>query len=76
MVKAQQSFLKQSVINARTKESAKVLAKSVITSNLVKTAVYGSDANWGRILCALGYSGEEFDPEVVDLTIESAAGSL
>lgn len=64
------------VINARTKESAKVLAKSVITSNLVKTAVYGSDANWGRILCALGYSGEEFDPEVVDLTIESAAGSL
>lgn len=50
-------------------EAAKQLSKSVITSNLVKTAVYGSDANWGRILCALGYAGVEFDPEKVDLTI-------
>ena len=59
------------VLNAKTKEDAILLSKSVITSNLVKTAVYGSDANWGRIICALGYSGVEFDPEIVDLYIES-----
>ena len=64
------------VVKAQTKEQAKVLAKSVITSNLTKAAVFGRDANWGRILCALGYSGEQFDPEKVDLCIESAAGSL
>lgn len=64
------------VINAKTKEEAVILSKSVITSNLVKTAVYGSDANWGRILCALGYSGVEFDPEVVDLYIESEGTRL
>lgn len=58
------------VIRARNEDEAVILAKSVITSNLVKTAVYGSDANWGRILCALGYSGVEFDPEQVDLFIE------
>lgn len=59
------------VLNAKTKEEARILSKSVITSNLVKTAVYGSDANWGRIICALGYSGVDFDPEIVDLYIES-----
>ena len=48
----------------------------MITSNLVKTAVYGNDANWGRIICALGYSGVEFDPEIIDLYIESSAGKL
>lgn len=64
-------LLETTVLNAKTKEDAVVLSKSVITSNLVKTAVYGSDANWGRILCALGYSGVDFDPEVVDLYIES-----
>ena len=64
------------VVNAQTKEQAAVFAKSVITSNLTKAAVFGRDANWGRILCALGYSGEQFDPEKVDLCIESAAGSL
>ncbi|MCR5793158.1 MAG: bifunctional glutamate N-acetyltransferase/amino-acid acetyltransferase ArgJ [Lachnospiraceae bacterium] len=57
------------VMGAKTKEKAKILAKSVITSNLVKTAIYGSDANWGRILCALGYAGVDFDPENVDLYI-------
>lgn len=60
------------VINAASEQDAITLAKSVITSNLVKTAVYGSDANWGRILCALGYSGVDFDPEKTDLYIESA----
>lgn len=64
------------VIHAKTKEAAVCLAKSVITSSLTKAAVYGSDANWGRILCALGYSGETFDPYKVDITITGAAGTL
>ncbi len=61
---------------ADTKEHAITIAKSVITSNLVKTAVCGNDANWGRILCAMGYSGVEFDPEIVDLSIKSKSGEL
>lgn len=64
------------VIHAKTKEAAVCLAKSVITSSLTKAAVYGSDANWGRILCALGYSGETFDPYKVDITITGEAGTL
>ena len=69
-------LLEVTVKNAKTKEDAVALSKAVITSNLVKTAVYGSDANWGRILCALGYSGVEFNPEVVDLYIEGNGNSL
>ena len=64
------------VINAKTKAAAKVLAKSVITSSLTKAAVYGNDANWGRILCALGYSGEQFDPYKVDITITDGIDTL
>ena len=64
------------VINAASKEEAVILSKSVITSSLTKAAIYGHDANWGRILCALGYSGVQFDPEKVDLYFESAAGKL
>ncbi|WP_251392272.1 bifunctional glutamate N-acetyltransferase/amino-acid acetyltransferase ArgJ [Mediterraneibacter agrestimuris] len=64
------------VIHAETTEQAKVIAKSVVCSNLTKTAIAGHDANWGRILCAMGYSGVTFDPEKVDLFIESAAGKL
>lgn len=64
------------VVNARTRKQAKVLAKSVICSSLTKAAIAGHDANWGRILCAMGYSGAEFDPEQVDLYIESQAGRL
>ena len=64
------------VIGAETKEQAKVLSKSVITSSLTKAAIYGHDANWGRILCAMGYSGASFDPEKVDLYFESAAGKM
>ncbi|MCR5665436.1 MAG: bifunctional glutamate N-acetyltransferase/amino-acid acetyltransferase ArgJ [Eubacterium sp.] len=64
------------VIHAKTKEEAKVISKSVITSSLTKAAIFGHDANWGRILCAMGYSGAQFDPERVDLTFESAAGSM
>lgn len=64
------------VKGAMDKKQAIVLSKSIITSSLVKTAVYGNDANWGRILCAMGYSGEEFDPDLVDLYIESVDGTL
>lgn len=64
------------VINASSKAAAKVLAKSVITSSLTKAAVYGNDANWGRILCALGYSGESFDPYKVDITITDGTDTL
>lgn len=64
------------VIHARTKEEAVILSKSVITSNLTKAAIFGHDANWGRILCALGYSGVKFDPDNVDLYFESAAGKI
>ena len=59
------------VVHALEKEQAKV-----ITSNLTKAAIYGHDANWGRILCAMGYSGAEFDPEKVDLYFESKNGSI
>ena len=64
------------VENADTKENAVTLAKSVVTSSLVKCAICGHDANWGRILCALGYSGVQFDPEKVDIFFESAAGKI
>lgn len=64
------------VIGADTKEQAKVLAKAVVCSNLTKAAIAGHDANWGRILCAMGYSGAEFDPEKVDLFFESKAGRI
>ena len=64
------------VVGAASKEEAVILSKSVVTSSLTKAAIYGHDANWGRILCALGYSGVQFDPEKVDLYFESAAGKL
>ena len=63
-------------VNCEDKEQAKVLAKSIVCSNLTKTAIAGHDANWGRILCAMGYSGAQFDPEKVDLFFESAAGKI
>ena len=64
------------VYGAASDADAKLLARSVVSSSLVKAAVAGHDANWGRILCALGYAGAEFDPETVDLTFESQAGSI
>ena len=64
------------VIHADNKEDAKTLAKSVITSSLTKAALFGHDANWGRILCALGYSGAKFDPEEIELYLESSAGKI
>lgn len=64
------------VVGAQSKEQAVTLSKSIITSNLTKAAIFGHDANWGRILCAMGYSGAQFDPEKVDLFFESKAGKL
>ncbi len=64
------------VVGANSQEEATVISKSIITSSLVKTAVFGNDANWGRILCAMGYSGVNFDPDKVDLYIESVDGKL
>jgi glutamate N-acetyltransferase/amino-acid N-acetyltransferase len=60
-------LIESTVLHADTQEHAKVLAKSVICSNLTKAAIFGRDANWGRILCALGYAGVDFDPDKVDL---------
>lgn len=64
------------IVGAESREQAVTLSKSVITSSLTKAAIYGHDANWGRILCAMGYSGAQFDPDKVDLYFESAAGKL
>ena len=64
------------VEGACDKIAARHLAKSVVTSNLTKCAIYGADANWGRFLCAMGGSGIEFDPYMVDIYIESSEGSL
>ena len=64
------------VINAKSKEIAKTVSKSVICSSLVKAAMFGSDANWGRVLCAIGYSGADVDVEKVDVSFESAKGVI
>lgn len=64
------------VVNAKSKEDARILARSVISSNLSKAAVFGCDANFGRFLCAMGYSGVDFNQEDVELFFESAAGRL
>lgn len=69
-------FIEVSVINAESVFEAKLLAKAVIKSNLVKTAFYGEDANWGRVLSSIGASGVQFDPNTVDLIFSSARGSL
>lgn len=64
------------VKNAQTEEEAETLAKSVASSSLFKAAMFGSDANWGRVLCAMGYSGADFDPEKVDVSFASKAGTI
>ncbi len=70
------ALFEMKVVHARTKEDARILARSVVSSSLTKAAIYGHDANWGRILCAMGYSGAEFTPEKVDLFFKSAAGEI
>lgn len=69
-------FVEVEVRGTKTKEDARKLAKSVITSSLVKTALFGEDANWGRVLCALGYAGTDFDPLKVSLVFSSQAGMI
>ncbi len=64
------------VESASDEEKAEQLAKGVICSSLVKTAIFGADANWGRILCALGYTRKDFDPNKVDVAFESASGYI
>lgn len=70
------ALLEATVAGAGSKQQAAALARSIISSNLTKAAIYGHDANWGRILCAMGYAGVDFDPEKVDLYMESAAGKI
>jgi len=69
-------FIEVNVTGAKTQQDAKIMAKSVVTSNLVKTAMYGQDANWGRVLCAMGYSGVNFDTKKVDIIYYSEKGSI
>ena len=64
------------VTGAGSEQSAETIAKSVIGSALTKAAIFGADANWGRVLCAMGYSGEDFDPDKVDVAFQSQAGSV
>lgn len=70
------ALLEVKVTGADTKENARILSKSVVCSSLVKAMIYGHDANAGRILCALGYSGVQFDPEKIDLYFESRSGQI
>jgi glutamate N-acetyltransferase/amino-acid N-acetyltransferase len=69
-------FLKACVINAPTKRDARTGAKAIVSSSLVKAAFFGEDANWGRVLCALGYSGADFDPASVDMYFSSRKGAI
>ena len=64
------------VTGASSKADARTLARAVISSSLVKAAFFGADANWGRILCAMGYSGASFNPDLVDLDFISAKGKI
>lgn len=64
------------ISGAKTEDNAVTLGKSIVNSNLVKTAIFGSDANWGRILCSLGYAQIDFDPNKVDVYFESCAGCI
>ena len=64
------------VVNGNSIQVAKTVAKSVITSSLFKAAMFGKDANWGRILCAIGYCDAEFDISTIDVTLKSSYGSL
>ncbi len=69
-------LIEVSVSHANSETDAKICAKAVISSSLVKAAFFGSDANWGRILCAMGYSGANFDPEKIDISFQSRAGTI
>lgn len=69
-------LLECKVSGAKTKDIAKTVAKSVICSSLTKAAMFGADANWGRVLCAIGYSGAEVDVNKIDVAFASPAGTV
>ena len=64
------------VSGAKSEADAEALSKSVVSSTLTKAAIFGADANWGRVLCAMGYSGAGFDPDGVDIAFESGKGRV
>ncbi len=64
------------VTGAKTEQDAKKVAKSVVCSSLLKAALFAADANWGRVLCAIGYSGADVDVDKIDLSFESKHGKL
>ncbi|MDK2805836.1 bifunctional ornithine acetyltransferase/N-acetylglutamate synthase [Thermoanaerobacterium thermosaccharolyticum] len=69
-------FMEVNVVNAPTEDDAILASKSVVNSNLVKTAIFGEDANWGRIIAAVGYSGANFSPDTVDIYLKSNKGLI
>lgn len=69
-------LIEAKVTGAKDKENAKKMALSVVSSSLLKAAVFGEDANWGRVLCAMGYSGAEFDPMAVTIVFRSENGEI
>lgn len=69
-------LLECSVSGAKDEENAKIVAKSVICSSLLKAAMFGADANWGRVLCAIGYSGADVDINKVDVSFRSKSGQV
>lgn len=69
-------FIEVIVNGAKSVEDARLLARSVVASSLVKAAFFGADANWGRILCAMGYSGADFNPAGTELSFSSSQGSI
>lgn len=69
-------FMEVRVEGAKDKQNAKILARAIVTSTLFKAALFGADANWGRALCAMGYSGADFNPEKVDLNFSSSQGVI
>ena len=69
-------LLECNVFGAKDKQTAKTVAKSVICSSLLKAAMFGADANWGRVLCAIGYSGAQVDVNKIDVSFKSAKGNI
>ena len=69
-------LLECNVFNANNEQNAKIVAKSVICSSLLKAAMFGADANWGRILCAIGYSGADVDVNKIDVSFKSLKGEI
>ncbi len=69
-------LLECKVTGAKTEKDAKTVAKSVVCSSLMKAAIFGADANWGRVLCAIGYSGADVDVNKVDVSFQSAKGAI